>query len=287
MALIEDTPLDVLDKLNKEVRTAGTMLDRDQARFLVDLYYSLQEHRLALGNQERSLVAANKPTDVVNHFFSQISVLEKQMSSVLDKWTGASDVGRWARSIKGVGPIIAAALMAHIDIERAPTVGHIWRFAGLDPTVKWNKGEKRPWNADLKVTCWKLGDSFVKVSGHEDAFYGKIYRERKALEIERNEAGLFADQAAASLVAKKITDKKLKACYESGKLPPGRLDLRARRYAVKLFLSAFHEVAYVERYDEMPPKPYVLQHLGHAHEIIPPNLPQRVSELRSMSGRSS
>src|SRR5581483_161544 len=25
----------------------------------------------------------------------------------------------------------------HIDIEKAPTAGHIWRFAGLDPTLRW------------------------------------------------------------------------------------------------------------------------------------------------------
>ena len=53
--------------------------------------------------------------------------------------------------------------------------------AGLDPTVTWGKGERRPWNAELKVLCWKLGDSFVKVSNKEGALYGRIYRERKAL----------------------------------------------------------------------------------------------------------
>jgi hypothetical protein len=44
-------------------------------------------------------------------------------------------------------------LLARIDIVKAPTAGHIWRYAGLDPTVRWNKGEKRPWNAGLKVLC--------------------------------------------------------------------------------------------------------------------------------------
>ena len=38
---------------------------------------------------------------------------------------------------RGIGPVIAAGLLANIDIKQAPTVGHIWRFAGLDPTNKW------------------------------------------------------------------------------------------------------------------------------------------------------
>lgn len=56
-------------------------------------------------------------------------------------------------SIHGIGPVISAGLLAHIDIHRAVTVGHIWRFAGLDPSVKWLKKTKRPWNAGLKVLC--------------------------------------------------------------------------------------------------------------------------------------
>lgn len=267
-------PLDPLAKLAREIRAAGSMLDRDQARFLVSLFYQLQEHRIALGSQTRSLMAADKPTDVVDHFFGQIATLEKQMVSVLDKWTESSVIGRWSRSVRGIGPILAAAVLAHVDIERAPTVGHIWRFAGLDPTLKWGKGQKRPWNGELKLVCWKIGESFCKASGHQEAFYGKVYRERKAVEVERNEAGAFADQAAETLRIRKFTDKTTKAIYEAGKLPPGRLDLRARRYAVKLYLSHWHYVAYKERYDEEPPKPYILtQEGGHAHFIPPPNYP--------------
>src|SRR4029078_13106851 len=94
-------------------------------------------------------------------------------------------------------------MLSQIDINRARTAGHIWRYAGLDPTVRWNKGEKRPWNASLKRLAWIAGESFVKVSGNPDALYGQLYRERKAIEERKNLAGDFADQAAASLAGKK------------------------------------------------------------------------------------
>jgi hypothetical protein len=177
-------------------------------------------------------------------------------------------------SIVGIGPVIAAGMLAHIDITKAPTVGHIWRFAGLDPTLKWEKGQKRPWNAELKTLCWKLGESFVKSSGHEASFYGPIYATRKKLETERNEAGAFAEQAAAALAAKRYrADTVARQAYEAGKLPPARIHLRATRYAVKLFLSHLHHVWYEVEFRMPPPKPFVISHMGHVDYIPPPNWP--------------
>jgi len=262
--------LPTVDKLTREVKAAGALIDRDQARFLVDLYYRWQEHRIALRGQGRALGSGGKPTELVDHFAAQAEVLEKQMVGVLDVFSMSTEVGRWSREQTGVGPVIAAGLVAHIDIARANTAGAIWRFAGLDPTVKWGKGEKRPWNADLKVLCWKLGDSFVKQSGRDNAFYGHIYRERKEQEVTKNEAGEFADQAAATLAEKKITEAKTRAAYEAGRLPDGRIDLRARRYAVKLFLAHWHEIAYEAHHGTPAPLPYPIAHLGHVHKIDPP-----------------
>jgi Transposase IS116/IS110/IS902 family. len=71
-----------------------------------------------------------------------ISEFEESVKKILDVYTSADPVGRWIRSIPGLGPYIAAGLLALIEIEKAPTVGHIWRFAGLDPTMKWSPGQK-------------------------------------------------------------------------------------------------------------------------------------------------
>ena len=50
-------------------------------------------------------------------------------------------------------------------------------------------------------------------------------------------------------------------------MPDFNIDARARRYAVKIFLSHLHAVMYWEEYKKAPPKPFAIQHLGHAHEI--------------------
>ena len=171
----------------------------------------------------------------------------------------------------GVGPVIAAGLLAHIDIHKAKTAGALWKYAGLDPSAQWKKGQKRPWNAALKVLCWKLGESFVKVSGNKNDVYGKIYKQRKELEAQRNESGEFAEQAKAKLEKFNIgkTTDAYKA-YSIGKLPPAHIHARATRFAVKLFLSHLQEVWWKHEFHTDPPAPYAMVHQGHAHKIEPP-----------------
>lgn len=261
-------------RMTRDIRNAAATLGRTEARFLVDAYYAMQKDRIADENQERALSSVGEPHTVLAWLADQSETLEKQVAGALQKYAEADPVGRWSMSIVGIGPIIAAGLLAHIDIEKAPTAGHIWRFAGLDPSQEWGKGQRRPWNASLKVLAWKAGESFVKTKGHPRSVYGPVYEARKALEAERNERGDYADQAAAEL-ARRTYGKDTEAFkhYSAGRLPPARVHARARRYAVKLFLSHWQHVAWEARFGEAPPKPYVLTHLGHAHYVSPPNWP--------------
>lgn len=262
--------LDEVTRLTRDLRKASATMTASQARYLVDSYYMMQDQRIRAGNQTRALSETGEPHEVVTWLSEQSQILENSVKSALQSYAKHNPVGEWSMSIKGVGPVIAAGLLAHIDITRAPTVGHIWRYAGLDPTQEWGKGQKRPWNAQLKTLCWKIGESFVKVSGYDDAFYGKIYVARKEQEQQRNEAGQFADQAAKVLEKKKLgkTTDAYKH-YSEGRLPPAHIHARAKRYAVKLFLSHWHDKAYREQYGTAPPMPYPIAHLDHAHYIEP------------------
>jgi hypothetical protein len=156
-----------------------------------------------------------------------------------------------------------------------PTTGQIWQFAGLagDGQHEWKAGTKRPWNQQLKTLCWKIGDSFVKFSNDERCFYGRIYRERKEQEVAFNAMGRFRQHAENRLARDKKRGKSSKeaaAYHEHGFLSPGHLDLRARRYAVKLFLSHMHDEWYRRAFGTEPPAPYPIGILGHAHRINPP-----------------
>lgn len=293
--------LPVLTKIRKDMRKAAGTLDAREARYLVDLYYQMQENRLRAAGQIRAIQKSEteEPHETLSWFLGQAEILEASIKMALGEFAESRAVGRWSLSICGIGPVIASGLIAHISMniwrcatsatnrcrpeapcsaacrhEPTQTASRIWRYAGLDPSSTWEKGQKRPWNAALKVLCWKAGQSFVKVSNLEKDFYGKLYQQRKRLETERNEAGAFADQAAAVLAAKRIgKETDAYKAYSIGKLPKAHIQQRAERYAVKIFLSHWHQVAYFETFGKQAPKPYVIAHLGHADEIQVPNWP--------------
>lgn len=268
--------LEQVKRLTRDLRVAATTLSTQEARFLVDAYYAMQEDRIRAAHQDRTLAEAAEPHAVMAWLQGERETLEHQVRRALDAYSGGQPAGVWMRSIPGIGPVIAAGLLANIDVKQAPTVGHIWRFAGLDPTTAWEKGTKRPWNASLKRLCFLIGESFVKVSGNKADIYGQIYKARKVQEQAKNEAGAFADQATASLAAKRFgKDTEARKWYEQGKLPPARIHMRAKRYAVKLFLSHMHHVMHELEFGAPPPKPYILSHGDHAHYMGPPNWPMQ------------
>lgn len=269
-----DYEVESVRRLTKDLRLAAERLSDAEARYLVDLYYTTQKNRIRANNQIRAGSESGEPNELLSWVAGNFDVTEQGCKSALHAYAKTRQAGRWMLGIHGIGPVIAAGMLAHIDIERAPTVGHIWRFAGLDPTVRWERKTKRPWNADLKVLCWKAGKSFVMLRGSKNDVYGKLYEQRKAYEVERNEAGLYADQAEASLREKNYgRETDARKHYEAGHLPPARIDARARRWTVKLFLAHVHHVMFESHFGEPPPKPYVLEHKGHAHMVGPPNWP--------------
>jgi hypothetical protein len=257
-----------IDRLTRDLTKASHLLSDDEARFLVSMYYKAQDDRKRGRSQERELQDRQAPNLVISWFANQSEQFESQIQKALDAYTKAHPMGAWMRSITGIGPVLSAGLLAHIKIERAPTVGHIWSFAGLDPNSKWEKGQRRPWNAELKTLCWKIGDSFMKQSFRDNCYYGKLYLDRKAYEQAKNEAGDYSEQAAR-LVTRVGKDTEAFKHYSAGKLPPAQILARSQRWAVKIFLSHMHAEWYRKHFNQEPPKPFAIAILGHAH-LIPP-----------------
>jgi hypothetical protein len=140
------------------------------------------------------------------------------------------------------------------------------------------------------------------VQNNPKDIYGKLYKQRKVQEITKNIAGDFSEQAVAKLEKFKIgkeTDayKWYAGCLTSesaesillgdkvGKLkdlikeagtgtpmlPPAHINERSKRYAVKLFLAHYHEIAFEYEFGIKPPNPYAISILGHAHKLEVPN----------------
>lgn len=260
-----------IQKLTKDIKNAAKILTKQEARYLVDTYYQIQDYRKATSSQCRVMSTTGEPHDLFRWLLENIEILESQIKSALKAYTDNQEVGVWLKSNLGIGPVLAAGLLAHIDITKAQTAGAIWRYAGLDPSAVWKKGEIRPWNAKLKQICWKIGQSFVKVSNNPSSIYGKLYKERKELEQSKNEKGEYETQAKSILINKKIgKNTEAYKWYSKGKLPPAHIQQRAERYAVKIFLSHLHQFWYKKHFGVDAPKPYPIAILGHAHMIDMP-----------------
>lgn len=138
-----------------------------------------------------------------------------------------------------------------------------------DKTILIKYLSKPPYNTELKRMCYLIGESFCKVS-NRGSLYGTIYKERKALETMKNENLEYKDQAE-KLLAEKNYDKSTDTykCLIQGKLSPAHINQRAKRYAVKIFLTHFFEAAWIYTYKTNPPTIYPIAHQGHVDYIEP------------------
>jgi hypothetical protein len=287
----------------------ATPFDRDVMRALVDHRFTAQERRKATGNQigaiERSTDTSVDPM-AIRVAKADFALIEAKMDAAIKGMVESHRAGRWAVSIPGIAHTFAGVLLAYVELhpwvcigqrndghrvkctEESPcsadchrgyvnTAGKLWRFAGLDPTCTWAKGQRRPYCAQLKTLAWQIGESFKKLGAESTCLYARLYRQRKAQEIERNEAGMFAPQALARLdaavKAKWRISQLQRDTWASGKLQPIGLDMRAGRYAAKMFLSHFHHVLHEVEEGCPPPIPYALGPLAHADYIAPPGWP--------------
>lgn len=267
---------EAIERLDADLKRAARLMGRRTVRALVDQYYQLQHVRITTANQRRSS-ESGEPDEVLEWMASNMRRLEANIKRALGEFSNEYTIGQWLQSIVGIGPVISAGLLAHLDIRGTKTASRFWRFAGLDPSVKWERKQRRPWNAQLKtLVVYKAGESFIKWQNHPRDCYGKLYRERKALEIERSEAGQCAEQAAAVLAEKNFgRETEARKHYEAGHLPPAHLHARARRWTAKLFLSHIHHAMHVDYYGLEPPVPYCFEHTNgdHRHFRPLPNWP--------------
>lgn len=275
----DDLDFEPLKRMSRDLVKASHLLTEREAKFLVDAYYMMQRQRIRAAHQTNTLHESDEPATALEWMTGQSAVLEKQVARALKAYASSQPLGQWAQSIVGIGPVITAGLLAHIDLKIADTAGKLFSFAGLEPNqhARWTKGQKRPWNAALKRLCFLIGESFVKHSGREGEFYGTIYNEKKRYYIDRNERGLYAARAAEILAKKNFrADTKARAAYEAGRLPDGHIHMMAKRYAVKMFLSHYHEVG--RNLLGLPVvAPFAIGVLKHdeAHYVQPPNWPMQ------------
>jgi hypothetical protein len=134
--------MESLLKLNKDLREAVKLFDIRQARYLIYSYFGFQRLRVRSSNQVAALTKTDEPNAVISWLETNGRYLENQIKSALELYGQQHRLCRWATSIHGIGPILSVGLFANIDLVKAHTASHIWRFCGLDPSEVWLGKEK-------------------------------------------------------------------------------------------------------------------------------------------------
>lgn len=317
---MDDQTFPSIPRITKDLRKTVQRMDRNEILELVKKYYACQRNRIRSCNQLGAAEQSKQPHEALEWLAQNDRLLEERVKTFLSAYVEAHPLGDWLQSIYGIGPVISACYLATIDLHKAPTVGHIWRYAGLDPTVIWKQAKhnledlksagynkqltsddilniaskygrhpktlfkfmdgdfsldkaskalaRRPYNAMLKVTCWKMVNVFIKFKDKPECFYGQLYTKRKIYEIDRNEKGGNAEYAK-NVLPKFKNDTESRKCYLEGKLPPAHVNNRAIRWTAQIFLSHYHQVG--RSILGLPvPAPYVCAFLKHTHIIDPP-----------------
>ncbi len=210
-----------------------------ELKFLVEHYYQIQKHRVAMDNQLYQLRQAEEDTTTIDYFADQLRDTEKDVLKYINRRVKEHDIwNKFLKDIKGIGPALGASLIVTIDVHKTKHVSSLWKYAGLTPESKRVKGQKIDWNPFLKTTCFKIGQAFVKTRGYYRDVYDEAKEGYKKKHPERIE--------------------------ENGKVKynKGHIDMMARRYVVKIFLKDlwlfWRELEGLEITE-----PYVISHLGH------------------------
>ena len=155
-AFVELDNTKILDLIKAEVLN-GTLLteiknidkiSRAEIKMLVDLFYQQQDYRKALREQIRSIESENvKGNDtniaILEWCLKNVTILEKGIQQCLQAICESTETGRWLLSVKGIGCVLAAGLLAYLDISRVQYATQFISYAGLNDN-------NRPWLGEAK-----------------------------------------------------------------------------------------------------------------------------------------
>lgn len=169
----------------------------------------------------------------------------------------------WLKYVKGVGPRLGGSLIGVLwPMTRFATVSKVWAYCGLDVRdgrlPKYKKGEQANWNAEMRMTCYKLGEQFLR----NNSPYRRFYDVHKKRVVERELAkGTIRMVEKEGVLKPEYVEKPERAA-------PAHFHAMSRLRMVKIFLSHLWQVGW-ELEGLTPPKPWVIEHGGHVDFVSP------------------
>lgn len=287
-------------------------------RWLADAYEQTQRRRLAAGEQIRAVVQGRDevagvaeewvgtdadrvlagivrgetdgPIPALGRLYRRLKAEEDTLREDMMGALEEHPAWPWLRRVEGIGPTLAAKLLARLDVHRAPTASSFWAFAGLAtvPGVRY-----RCDTCGLEVgypAGWSVSGRHKPLGGGRGSCKGTLEplpgeyrvaqrRPRKGEELTYSPALKKTAFLVASSFLRRpdspygryLRAQRARLDRERPGWTEGRKHMAALRLTAKLFMSHLWEVW--RRAEGLPvPEPYVFAMLGHTHKIRPEDM---------------
>jgi hypothetical protein len=196
-------------------------------KFAIGRYYQIQKNRITMSFQIMSLKQQKEDTTALETIYDNFVSIEKAIGTLLAEIVKKHKMWEYLQGVKGIGPILAAGLLAHLDVHRADHVSGFWKICGLsvaedgralsrrkehliEMTYKDSAGKEQTrmgiaFDPFLKTLCYKIGESFVKSKGIYRALYDRTrkYYEMKYPTTQKINGKTFYSKAHKYAMAKR------------------------------------------------------------------------------------
>ena len=223
-------------------------------------------HVISLLEMSKRLLKSAKtnPEDVDEHIVKRIETIMRHFTDAISlRKNELMFLDDWKKTLYGAGSDSFIMLYLHLDLDKTKSVSSWWRICGQAHTILGEKQYKKviegtvklDHNKKLRKACYYMAENFIqkKVSP-----YYEIYKERKEYETEKNNNAEYRDIAFYILKALKtrsmeqITSNEYKTNLMNGRLGKAHLDMRARRYMIKIFLSHIYSIKHMKERGVFP-----------------------------------
>ena len=174
-------------KLSKDLQKSAAAMNLRAARFISSTYYKVQDLRMQIGKYAADCKKAKDPQEMVLLLGQSMKLCEEGTCSMLGTYAKQWRVGQWIQKQFGFGAVSSAAMLATFDIRQGLRAGNWWSYCGLSPHIEWTKGQKRPFNADLKGICaFRIGETMNKFKDNPKSYYGPFFNHMATRYWDRN-----------------------------------------------------------------------------------------------------
>lgn len=162
----------------------GISAQLNDLALVVRQFYAIQDLRKAMSNRLQAYQRLGYYAEHAGQVFDQMVTLENDIGSTVGAMVKSEPIyNAWLKHVKGIGPILSAALIARIgSVDRFEFVSALWAYAGMHTVdgkaPKRRKGQKANWDSDLKtIVAYKIPAQFIRVPS---SFGRQLYDRYKA-----------------------------------------------------------------------------------------------------------